>query len=164
MSCTLYSKDVSSYQEWRVSLIEPEILLILALTMFGEAGIMSNDAALGVGHVLHNRAIEAGGYEQAARGFYGYDPHAQAPAHYYDLARQVLERAEDPTQGSVYVFSHQDLHSLFGDDAPCIRQLAPWQSELQQIKGIPYRLYSYQDWPGEQDLHPAGLCDERWEH
>jgi len=139
-----------------------QIIIILALTMWGEAGVMSDEAALGVGHVLRNRAMEMGSYERAVVGFYGYDPAAQAPAHYYDLARQVLDDP-DPTQGSLYVFSYQDVRNLVGNDAPCIRQLALWQSELRQIDGIPYRLYAYKDWPGDLDAGPAALCDERWE-
>lgn len=132
------------------------ILFLLASTMYGEAGIMSDEAALGVGHVMYNRALQTGWTVQGFNG-YGQTP----PERYYDLAVQVLGREEDPTKGSAYVFSFQDIGMLWPNSAACIRQLADWQSELRVFDQVPYRLYAYREWPGSLNVLEAPMCGRR---
>lgn len=135
------------------------VLVILALTMQGEAGILSDAAAVGVGHVLQNRAALVG-YGVAVQSFYGYDAHAQMQDRYLELAQQVVE-GEDVTDGCLFVLSYQDVGKLFKHPA-CVRALADWQSDMLTVDSVPYRLYGYRVWPEGLDVQRAAMCDSRW--
>jgi hypothetical protein len=140
------------------------IILLLAITMYGEAGVLRDDeAAMLVGHVMYNRVLAGTPWERVAAGFYGYARYAGQwiPAHYLALAERVLDRSGDPLSGAQYILSHGDVGRLVEEPA-CIRSLAIEQSGYRRRDGGFWRLYVYDRWPVTIGANAAPLCDPRF--
>jgi hypothetical protein len=128
------------------------LIEILAIVMFGEAGMLHDEmAAKAVGHVFMNRlALQPNDAPSSVmKGFHSYDvvELSDVPPEYYDWADKLIHEY-DPTRGSLFIFSWQDLNNLHGMYGPYIRQQTDWKSK--QIIGsdnLPYGLFAYKKWP-----------------
>jgi len=119
---------------------------ILAMIMFGEAGVMeSPSAAMAIGHVYLNRINQWGlSPEEAAQGFFAFPmiKLEDVPIWYFPLANAVLYSGNDPTHGCLYIFSWHDTNNMYDIFAPLVRKDAAW-SEWDGV----YGLYAYKDIP-----------------
>ena len=148
-------------------------VLILANVMSGEAMILnSDDAMIAVGHVFLNRLLHGGARFgntaiEVTRGFSAFRPDRRPNVHTMELARQAITNRmvygslHDPTQGCLYMLSHQDIERTF-EHPSCIYPMADWQSEWRKIDDDMYRLYGFKTWP--MPSNEAPLCDPRWEN
>ncbi len=133
---------------------------ILAIVMFGEAGILHDDmAAMAVGHVFMNRYNHANGPFgdtplEVAKGFNAFKVTRleDVPFRYLELAGLLANFAlYDPTRGSLYIISHQDATAIaiFDSGAIWLRLQADWTSKSRIVEDVLYSLYAYKEFPGD---------------
>lgn len=89
-------------------------------------------------------------YMEVAHGFHAirYVSINDVPDYYIFLAELVVTRQGylDPTKGSYYILSWQDLQRLCGRNADKIARRAKWISKHRMIGGTMYRLYAFDKW------------------
>lgn len=140
---------------------------ILAIVMFGEAGILHDDAAaMAVGHVFMNRYNhDSGSFGdtplEVAKGFHAFKVTYldDVPHRYLELAGLLVNFAlYDPTKGSLYIISYQDTYTFADNngEALWIRGSSDWKSKPRIISGELYILYAYKVFPGDIKI-PAEL-------
>lgn len=137
---------------------------ILAIVMFGEAGILHDTVAtMAVGHVFMNR-MDNGSFGdsplEVAKGFNAFKVTSldDVPDRYFGLAKIVAGvtnaynmRGYDPTKGCLYIISHQDTYTIAGKlgDAFWLGLQADWISKSRVIDDVLYVLYAYKKFPGD---------------
>lgn len=139
------------------------LLDILAIVMFGEAGMLDDEAAAkAVGHVFINR-MEHGGWGVSATdvmtGFHSQKTVTliKVPGVYFQWAAEVVGSPYDPTGGAYFIFSWQDLNGMFSLYGPYMRDMADWKSDMIiGSDGLPYGLFAYKRWP-ELDCDDDGV-------
>lgn len=138
------------------------LVQVLAMIMFGEAGILQDkQASLAVGHVYLNR-LNAGSYgsslvEVASSGFRAFDvvELGDVPEEYFDLARTLIDNTSmraDFTGGCLYIISYQDVAAVYGIHAAGVYALADWISATREVNGVTYGLFAYVQLPDMEDL------------
>ena len=120
----------------------PDLIAILAAVMAGEAGILGDDAMLGVGHGIMNRVVSPYFPDTVMEVLFQpgqWNGWEDPTEHHRSLAKAVLRRDHDPTGGMLYAYSEQDR-----------QRLGFPEGDKVYGTGRVFRVHLYKEYPGDR--------------